>query len=185
MDTRISSRECPEFGRVQAALCQQGYIGATMLRRSLLAAVAVSSGALAGCSSTVATIRQDSTTTAEVPSDPDDPIAEATTGFPSADRSSHRVRLWNLAAEGQSVGLELESDNSVFDGSYDLDPDAHILVLLYDPAEYEVAVTVDDTTVGSTTLEAESFDEPCPSTELFVLEDGEFELETESEADYC
>ena len=163
-----------------------------MRRRPLLAGVVsvISGTALAGRLSSDATIAQESTTV-EVPADPGDPIARATlgsgsgSGSASTDRSAHRVRLWNRADRRQSVGLEIDSERTGFDGSYDLDPDAHVVVLIRDRDEYEVTVTVDDAIVESTALEAASFDEPCPATELFVLEDGEFESTFEPESDHC
>ena len=155
-----------------------------MDRRSLLAGVAASSAVVAGCASTEATVLQESTTP-EVPSDPDDPIARATIGASSDDDSFHRIRLWNWTDDQQSVGLDLEAETAAFEGDYDLAPDAHVVVFLHDPAEYELTVTVDGDEIESTTLEADVFDDPCPATELFVLEDDEFEMTTESESDHC
>lgn len=155
-----------------------------MDRRSLLAGVAASSAALAGRVSTEATVIQESTTP-EVPSDPDDPIARATVGSQSVDGSPHRVRLWNLTDERQSVGLEIESETTDFEGNYDLEPDAHVIVMLHESDEYAVTVSVDSTAAESTILEADSFDEPCPATELFVLEDGTVETRTDSESNHC
>ena len=159
-----------------------------MRRRSLLAGVgsvaAVSGTALAGRLSSDATGAQESTTV-EVPADPGDPIARATLGSASTERPAHRVRLWNRAEQRRPVGLEIDSETASFDGSYDLDPDAHVVVLIRGPDEYDVTVTVDDATVEETALEAASFDEPCPETELFVLEDGEFESTFEPEGDHC
>lgn len=156
-----------------------------MRRRSLLAAVAASSAAVAGCFSTDATVVQESTTTVEVPDDPDEPIARATVGTPTAGDAPHRVRCWNRADERRSIGLEIASDRSQFDGEYDLASDAHVVVVLRDRAEYAVTVTVDGSAAESTTIEADSFDEPCPATELFVVEDGTVETRTDSESDHC
>ncbi|NUB91699.1 hypothetical protein HT576_11805 [Haloterrigena sp. SYSU A121-1] len=155
-----------------------------MNRRSLLAGVAASGTAIAGCASIEATVFQESTTP-EVPSDPDDPIARATIGSPTDDDSPHRVRLWNRTDEQRSIGLDLEAESATFEGDYDLEPDAHVVIFLHDQAEYAVTVTVDGDEVESTTLEADSFDDPCPSTELFVLADDEFETTTEPESNHC
>ncbi|WP_339104028.1 hypothetical protein [Haloterrigena salinisoli] len=154
-----------------------------MNRRSLLAGVAASSAAIAGCASIEATVFQESTAP-EVPSDPDDPIARATIGA-SSDDSPHRIRLWNRTDDQRSIGLDLEAETATFEGNYDLASDAHVVIVLHDRAEYAVTVTVDGDEIESTTLEAESFDDPCPATELFVLEDDEFEMTTESESDHC
>ena len=156
-----------------------------MRRRSLLAGVAASSAAVAGCFSTDATVVQESTTTVEVPDDPDEPIARTTVGTQSAGDAPHRVRCWNRADERRTIGLEIASDRAQFDGEYDLAPDAHVVVVLYDRAAYDVTVTVDGTAAESATIEADSFDEPCPATEVFVLEDGDVELTRESESDHC
>lgn len=155
-----------------------------MDRRSLLAGVAASSAALAGRVSTEATVVQESTTP-EVPSDPDEPIARATVGSPSVDGSPHRVRLWNRTDGQRSIGLDLEGETATFEGNYDLAPDAHVVIFLRDRAEYAVTVTVDGDEVESTTLEADSFDESCPATEVFVVEDGTVETRTDSESDHC
>ena len=155
-----------------------------MRRRSLLTGAIASGVALSGCLSSDAALLQESTTV-EVPTDPDEPVARAILGPSMADRPAHRVRLWNLADERRSVDLAIDSETALFDGSYDLDPDDHVVVLIRDRDEYEVTVTIDGVTVESTTLEAASFDEPCPATELFVLEDGEFESTFESEGDHC
>ncbi|WP_126663375.1 hypothetical protein [Haloterrigena salifodinae] len=155
-----------------------------MNRRSLLAGVAASGAAIAGCASIEATVFQESTTP-EVPSNPDDPIARATIGSPSDDDSPHRVRLWNRTDDQRSIGLEIDSETATFDGSYDLESDAHVVVTIRNRDEYAVVVSVDDATVAETTLEPSSFDEPCPATELFVLEDGEFESTFEPESDHC
>lgn len=154
-----------------------------MNRRSLLAGAACSSLTVVGCLSVAG---QDDESTPEPPSDPDDPIARAVLGSQS-ERPPHRVRLWNDADDRVSVGLEIESEsgNVTFDGAYDLDTDAHVVVLLHDRNRYGVTVTVDETTAASIDLEPSSFDEPCPETNLFVLEEGEVEATMEPEADHC
>ncbi|MFA9426675.1 hypothetical protein [Natronorubrum sp. A-ect3] len=125
-------------------------------------------------------------TTVEPPADPDDPVGRSVIGTQSSDDPPHRVRLWNLDDERHAVSLEIDStDGSISTGgSYDLAPEAHVAVFLHGRNEFDVTVTVDDTAVDAPDIEAESFDDPCPATELFVLEDG-FEATTESEADHC
>lgn len=159
-----------------------------MHRRSLLAGAVPSTLALAA---RLPAAEDDATDDGggepEPPSDPDEPIARAVLGRPSADEPPHRVRLWNAADERRSVGLEIESDSGrvSFDGGYDLEPDAHVVVLVYGRDRYEVTVAVDETVVGGTELEASSFDEPCPGTDLLVLEGGEVAATTEPDADHC
>ncbi|ELY52749.1 hypothetical protein [Natronorubrum bangense] len=183
-----------------------------MNRRSLLAAVGVSSvaAAFAGCLSlSESSDEQDAEsaadgagddrtdddresentgdgTTVEPPSDPDDPVGRSVIGSQSSDDPPHRIRLWNLDDERHAVSLEVDSaDGSISTGgSYDLAPEAHVAVFLHGRNEFDVTVTVDDTAVDAPDIEATSFDDPCPATELFVLEDG-FEATTESEADHC
>ncbi|QSW98513.1 hypothetical protein [Haloterrigena alkaliphila] len=160
-----------------------------MNRRSLLAGAAASSAALAGCFSAAESAPAENgpdETPPEPPEDPDDPIARSAIGTRSDDPAS-RVRLWNLADQRHRVDLEIESASETlsFDGSYDLDPDAHVVVLLRGRDEYEATVTVDDDEARSVELEASSFDDPCPATELFVLEDGAFDATTKSNADHC
>ncbi|WP_076609619.1 hypothetical protein [Natronorubrum thiooxidans] len=124
--------------------------------------------------------------TVEPPADPDDPVGRSVIGSQSSDDPPHRVRLWNLDDERHAVSLDIDSaDGSISSsGSYDLDPEAHIAVFLHGRHEFDVTVTVDGDPVDAPDIEAESFDDPCPATELFVLEDG-FESTTESESDHC
>ncbi|WP_436343172.1 hypothetical protein [Natronorubrum sp. FCH18a] len=163
-----------------------------MHRRSFLAGVACSSAAVAGrLSVTEAAALQDDSSPEtspdpEPPADPDEPIARATIGPQSDDEPPHRVRLWNLDDEQRSVSLVIESADgtTALDGGYDLDPEAHAVVFLHGRDEYDLTVDIDGAT-NTTDLEASSFDDPCPGTELFVLENGEFESTTESDADHC
>nr|WP_090307641.1 hypothetical protein [Natronorubrum texcoconense] len=158
-----------------------------MQRRSLLAGAAASSAALAGCLSLAESAAAQDDSEPEPPSDPDDPIARATIGSRSEDEPPHRVRLWNLDDDRRAVSLEIESADGTtpFDGSYDLDPEAHVVVFLHGREDYEITVGIDDEEPSTTELEESSFDDPCPGTDLFVLEDGEVETTTESEADHC
>ena len=169
-----------------------------MNRRSLLASAGLSSIAVgfAGCLSLgessgeqdeeIASSEHEDETDVEPPSDPDDPVGRSVIGSQSSDDPPHRVRLWNLDDERRAVSLEIDStDGSISSsGSYDLDPDAHVAVFLHGRHEFDVTVTVDDESVDAPDIEADSFDDPCPATELFVLEDG-LEATTESEADHC
>ncbi|ELY61638.1 hypothetical protein [Natronolimnohabitans innermongolicus] len=177
-----------------------------MKRRSLLAVLGASSVAFAGCLSVDgsveegATVEQEQTRettvdlesgtsqesrSTETPSDPDEPVAEVRLGSTDGDAPSHRVRLWNRTAETRSVDLEIESEASHFEGAYDLASDAHVVVFLSDRATYDVDVAVDGGAADTTTLEEASFDDPCPATELFVEDDGDLEVTTESDADHC
>ena len=158
-----------------------------MNRRSLLAGVAASSAALAGWLSLADPAATQDETDPEPPADPDDPIARATIGSQSEDEPPHRVRLWNFDDDRRAVALEIESADGTtsFDGSYDLGPETHVVVFLHGRDEYEITVDVNGEEQSTTDLEDSSFDDPCPGTELFVLEDGEFETTTESEADHC
>ncbi|QFU83415.1 hypothetical protein [Natronorubrum aibiense] len=128
----------------------------------------------------------DDEATVEPPSDPDDPVGRSVIGSQSSDDPPHRVRLWNLDDERHAVSLEIEStDGSISSsGSYDLDPEAHIAVFLHGRHDFDVTVTVDDESVDAPDIEADSFDDPCPATELFVVADG-LESTTESESDHC
>lgn len=157
-----------------------------MYRRSLLA-VGASTLALAPAASGEDTADDGDDDEPEPPSDPDEPVARAVLGWPSADEPPHRIRLWNVADYRHSVGLEIESDSGrvSFDGEYDLEPEAHVVAVLHVRDRYDVTVTVDETAVGETELEASSFDDPCPQTDLFVLEDGEIEATMDPDADYC
>ncbi|ELY43375.1 hypothetical protein [Natronorubrum sulfidifaciens] len=125
-------------------------------------------------------------TTVEPPADPDDPVGRSVIGSQSSDDPPYRVRLWNLDDERHAVSLEIDStDGSISSsGSYDLDPEAHVAVFLHGRHDFDVSVTVDGEPVDAPGIEAESFDDPCPAMDLFVLEDA-FEATTESEADHC
>ncbi|WP_440769328.1 hypothetical protein [Natronorubrum sp. DTA28] len=158
-----------------------------MQRRSLLAGVAASSVAVAGCLSLAESAAAQDGSDPEPPAEPDDPIARATIGSRSDDEPPHRVRLWNLDGDRRAVSLEIESADGTtsFDGSYDLDSEAHVVVFLHGREDYEITVGIDDEEPSTTDIEDSSFDDPCPGTELFVLEDGEFETTTEEDADHC
>ncbi|MXV62359.1 hypothetical protein GS429_09850 [Natronorubrum sp. JWXQ-INN-674] len=158
-----------------------------MHRRSLLAGVGCSSLAVAGCLPVAESAVGQEEPAPEPPSNPDEPIARAVLGSPSTDVPPHRVRLWNRTDERRTVALEIESESGVvsFDGSYELDADAHIVVLLHGRDRYSVTVSGDEITEAATELERSSFDDACPGTELFVLEDGQFEVTTDEDADHC
>ncbi len=158
-----------------------------MQRRSLLAGVAASTATLAGCLSLAESAAAQDDSEPEPPAEPDDPIARATIGSRSDDEPPHRVRLWNLDEDQRAVSLEIESAGGTtsFDGSYDLDSEAHVVVFLHGREDYKIAVDIDDEEPNTTELEDSSFDDPCPGTDLFVLENGEFESTTESEAEHC
>ncbi|ELY37897.1 hypothetical protein [Natronorubrum tibetense] len=158
-----------------------------MNRRSLLAGVAASSAALAGCLSLADPAATQDETDPEPPADPDDPIARATIGSQSEDEPPHRVRLWNLDDDRRAVALEIESADGTtsFDGSYDLDPEAHVAVFLHERDEYEITVDVNGEEQSTTDLEESSFDDPCPGTDLFVSVGGGLEVTNESDGDHC
>lgn len=159
-----------------------------MQRRSFLAGIgssAVTAAALPSLESELVE-ESDESSSPDLPSDPDDPVARAVVGSASEEVPPHRIRLWNRADERQSLGLEVESDDGEvsFDGTYDLASDDHVVVVIHGRGRYDVSVSADDEPMESTELEASSFDQPCPATEL-VVEDDSLEVWTTSESDHC
>lgn len=154
-----------------------------MNRRSLLAYLGCSTITVSGCLSVSGSTSNDESTV-DLPSDPDDPVARSAIG--STAESPHRVRVWNLDDDRHTVELRIESDDgSAVTGTYTLESEAHVAVFLGDEADYEVSVTVDDTDLEAPDIDASSFDDPCPATELVVLGPDDLEIEEESDADHC
>ncbi|SEH12149.1 hypothetical protein SAMN04487967_0677 [Natronorubrum sediminis] len=154
-----------------------------MDRRSLLACLSCSTLAVSGCLSVSGSPSSDESTV-DLPSDPDDPVARSVIG--STAESPHRVRVWNLDDDRHTVELRIESDDgSAVTGTYTLESEAHVAVFLGDEAEYEVSVAVDDTDLEAPDIDASSFDDPCPATELVVLGPDDLEVTEESDADHC
>ncbi|APX95482.1 hypothetical protein [Natronorubrum daqingense] len=158
-----------------------------MHRRSLLAGVARSTVAAAGGLSLAGPVLGQDDDAPPLPANPDDPVARAVLGLASDDHPSHRLRIWNRDVDPHSLALEIESGSGdvSLDGTYDLTSEDHVVVVLQERDRYTVTVTEDGSSVESTTLEPATFDQPCPATELLVLEDGAADVRTESDADHC
>ncbi|WP_306057122.1 hypothetical protein [Natronococcus wangiae] len=153
-----------------------------MKRRTGLAAAAVPLGTLGGCLSSASGSTPFGGETDETrvdrddgprepPSDPGEPVAVGGVGSTLDDDPIHRVRLWNLADEARSIGLEVEP--GPFEAARELAPEAHAVVELRTRNRYFLTVSVDGEEAGATVtgpleLEGDWFDEPCPGTEIYV-----------------